>query len=117
MCRYRRMSDEACFSTWREKARAQIMVVALGREYEGRVRVVELACDREHLRFGETVRVQYNACRIAGKAVAGERIDLVDLNFPRIVHALRATFLAGKPAKCSRRCAPDQIGRDSIPIA
>src|ERR1700761_9212293 len=74
------MSDEARFSTWREEARAYVMVVTLGREYEGRVRVVELTRDGEHLRFGETVRVQHDACRVAGKALAGERFDLMDLN-------------------------------------
>src|SRR6185312_6717042 len=84
------MSDEARFGARGEEPRPQLVIVAFGREDEGGIRVVELARDGEHLRFGETVCVQYHARRVAGEALAGKCIDLVDLDLPHLVYGLRA---------------------------
>src|SRR5947209_3821039 len=73
------MSDESGLGAGGEEPRAQLVIVAFGREDEGGIRIVELACDGEHLRLGETVRVQHHARRVASKALAGKCIDLVDL--------------------------------------
>ena len=63
---------------------------AIGREDEGGVGIVELARDREHLGFVETVGIQHHARRIAGEWRARERIDLMDLDTARhgVVSAL-----------------------------
>src|SRR5579859_1898119 len=94
------MADKAGFGARGEKACSHSMVTVLGREDERRVRIVELACDGEHLGFCKSVRVQYNACRIAGKALPSERIDLMNLDLPR-----------------HHSCSATLVGRDSSPIA
>jgi hypothetical protein len=80
---YRGMSDESGLRAGGEEPGSHIVIVVFGREDEGGIRIVELACDGEHLRFSEPVRVQHDACRVAREALASERIDLVDLDLPR----------------------------------
>src|SRR3569833_976364 len=96
------MSDEACFGPGGEKPCPQLVIVAFGREDEGGIRVVELARDGEHLRFGETVCVQYHARRVAGEALAGKCIDLVDLDLPHLVYEVRADKSWGASLVLSR---------------
>ena len=59
------------------------VVGGVGGEDECGVGVVELARDGEHLCFRQTVRVEHDAGRISGEALAGEGIDLMNLDLSR----------------------------------
>ncbi len=74
------MSNETDFSPGREEARAHSVLAAVRRKNESRVRVVELARDGEHLRFGQPVSVEHNPGRVARETFTSEGIDLVDLD-------------------------------------
>ena len=74
------MTDETDFSPRSEEARAHTVLAVLRRENEGRVRVVELASDREHLRFSESFGVEDHPGRVTGEAITREGIYLVNLD-------------------------------------
>ena len=62
---------------------AHVVIVAVPREDERGVGIVELARDGEHLGVGEAIRIEHHARGIAGERCAGEGIDLVNLDFSR----------------------------------
>src|SRR5581483_8303381 len=78
--RHRRMPDETDFGPGSEEARAHAVFAVLRRENECRIRIVELARDREHLRFREAVRIEHNPGWVTGEAITREGIELVNLD-------------------------------------
>ncbi len=92
--RDRGVADEARLAARGEEARAHRMVVGVGSEDEGGFRVVELARDGEHLRLGKRVGIQHHPGRVAGKGLAGECIDLMNLDLPRHLRNRRVAPLA-----------------------
>ncbi len=89
------MTNKACFRSRREEAGAQIVVRAFGRQDECRVRVVEFACDGEHLRFTQSIGVEHDSRRIPREALARERIDLMNLDLARHLFGSVAPCLRG----------------------
>ena len=77
------MTDKPGFCAWREKARAQIVIGPVGREYECGIGVIELTRNREHLGVIEAVGIEHHARRIAGEGRARESIDLMNLDTAR----------------------------------
>ena len=77
------MPDEAGLAAGCEEARSHRVIIGVGREDEGGLGVVQLARNGEHLRLRERVGVEHDPGRIAREGLAGERIDLMDLDLPR----------------------------------
>ena len=71
----RRMTGERQFRNRREDANACAMRPRSRRQHEHRLRQIELARDGLHRRSVETVRLQHDRERIAGKALVGEHVE------------------------------------------
>ena len=83
MCGYGGMPNEADLGPWRKEPRTQIVIRPFASEDESGIGIVQLARDREHLRFRELIPVEDDTGGIPCEAFAGERIDLVDLDLAR----------------------------------
>src|ERR1700736_6272710 len=114
------VADEAGLTARREEARTHGVIVAVGRENEGGLGVIELAGDREHLRLGKRIGVQPHSGRVAGKGLAGERVNLMNLDLPRhrfssAVRTKCQAILVLGAIIASAHCSARAILRQTVP--
>ena len=93
------MTDETRFGARREETHANVVILAIGRQHERGVAIVEFAGDGEHFFVAEDFGAQYDAGRVAGEELAGEGIDLENLDGTR--HVVR-TPGASRGRDCTR---------------
>ena len=99
------MSSERQLRPGSENAHASSVAVVLGRKDEDRLRVIELACDRQHLIVSQPTRIRKHRERIAPVEAVGEDVGSIEV----VRHAPKNVRRAGpRGYQCLANLPPEK---------